>query len=420
MNRMRGLTEIQRVRLCGTIGLACFAAILAMIVVQARSRPPEEDETWYLETVPQFHQLGLSTAFLRALPGPAGPLYTWVHAAFEPLTGLQPVGVRLVTAGLAAGTVLWLAAMLVLRGEPFARWRAWQMMAIPFVVSVTARAFTEMPAMFFFYAQLTVLMLLLRRAAACPGQAVGLAILAGLLLGLAILGRQQFLIALVLAPLLTIGRREAWPALAVYLITSAILPLIVFRAWGGLIPPKTQYVQSGLVLGNGLLALGYAAIAYGIFDTSWITRRNLLVLALILVGGAVLNVGLDVQTAGVLVRPGRRFIEALVSPSMAAIYYKLVRGLLLGTCVAFLVRLAVLAVRYRRDPEMLLFLLLIVLLPLSSVRVTHTFTPRYSVPILPLILLLTCETAMDTTGRAGRLAGFGFWGVLRVARGLVY
>lgn len=420
MNSDPELTDIGRVRLCGAVGLASFATILFLIVAQADSRPPDMDETWYLETVPQFHQFGLTRAFLLALPGPAGPLYTWAHAAFEPLTGLRPVGTRLATAGLAAGTIFCVAAVLALRGVAFAGWRAWQLMAIPFVVTVVARAYTEMPAMLCFYGQLAILLHLLREAPAHPGRAVGLAIVAGLLLGLAILGRQQFLIALIFSPLLAIGHRAAWPALVAFAITAAILPAVVFRVWGGLMPPLTRYVQSGLVPGNGLLALAYAGVTYCVFDLSWVTRRSLLIAALILLGTAVLNVWLDIPTAGVPVRPGRTFVESVVSLGTAEIYYKLVRGLLLGLCVAFLVRLAVLAVRYRRDSEMLLFLLLIVSLPMSSARVTHTFTPRYSVVILPLVLLLTCETAKDTTARAGRLAVVGFWGLLRIGRGLVY
>src|SRR4051794_37891775 len=76
------------------LGAVQLAVLFGFVLI--RHEPPHYDEPWYLGTVQLLHERGLTRQFLLDLPGPAGPLYTFVHALFEPLTHLRVPAVRLV------------------------------------------------------------------------------------------------------------------------------------------------------------------------------------------------------------------------------------------------------------------------------------------------------------------------------------
>ncbi len=78
------------------IAVNALANLFLVVVVIGTDRPPLYDEPWYLSVVNLVHEKGFSSAFLRSLPGPPGPLHAWVHFCFEPITHLQVPGVRLV------------------------------------------------------------------------------------------------------------------------------------------------------------------------------------------------------------------------------------------------------------------------------------------------------------------------------------
>ena len=64
------------------------------------------DEPYYLNYVSLLHQHGWTLAFINSVPGPAGPRYAVVHAAAEPVTTLDPVGMRLVNVSLLLGVMV--------------------------------------------------------------------------------------------------------------------------------------------------------------------------------------------------------------------------------------------------------------------------------------------------------------------------
>jgi hypothetical protein len=64
------------------------------------------DEPYYLNYVSLLHQHGLTLAFMNSVPGLAGPLYAFVHAAAEPVTKLDPVEMRFVNVSLLLGVMV--------------------------------------------------------------------------------------------------------------------------------------------------------------------------------------------------------------------------------------------------------------------------------------------------------------------------
>src|SRR4051794_19074463 len=98
------------VYVCTAINVGAFLILLAL-AARGGVIYLQHDEGWYLETAEALRAKGLTAEFLRGLPGPAGPLYSVVHALFAPLTGLQRPGIRFVNMSLFALTVLAIAAL---------------------------------------------------------------------------------------------------------------------------------------------------------------------------------------------------------------------------------------------------------------------------------------------------------------------
>jgi hypothetical protein len=343
-------------------------------------------------------------------------LYTFVHAIFEPVTHLSLLGTRLLTAALAACTVLSLAATMKLRGDAFAGLRAWQLFATPVILTISGMALTEMPAMALFTAQFALLLLSVRMASSRPGAALGLGIAAGVLCGLAILGRQQFLITLPILPLLAFPYPRAWRVFCAYIPAAIVLPLWVFLIWGDIVPPAARDFHRSYSLANGILVVAYAAIAFCIYDLSWARGRGALIAVVIIVACALGNLVGDLQPTGDPWTPARLVAEKFLPESLLPAYSKFARGILVGFAAAFVACLVATAARARKDLELITMILMILAVPLASIKNTYTFSPRYAAMILPFVLLVACERSADSPWRAARMAAAGALGLYSMYR----
>src|SRR5262249_38237677 len=86
----------------------------------------------------------------------------------------------------------------------------------------------------------------------------------GVLLGTAVLGRQNYLLVLPCLLTLLIWDARIW-ARNLFLIsvlcaatTAVVAP--VFLIWGGLVPPKFASFDEGISVWNGVLTMGYAGL----------------------------------------------------------------------------------------------------------------------------------------------------------------
>ena len=213
------------------------AGMLGLFALQVIfPRPPFYDEDDYLLNVALLHKYGFGKNYLVNLIGSAGPLYSMVHWLFEPLTGLKTPQIRFVNTGFLMGVTYFTYRTLGLLHYP-KRWYAWYVMAIPMTYVIGGLALTEMPAIFFFSA--AVFLIIKSRL---PGQgkyALLQLIIAGLCMGLAIVGRQPFLLTLAALPVLFISRENYKKNIALFAVTilsSLALPFYVFTVWHGLVP----------------------------------------------------------------------------------------------------------------------------------------------------------------------------------------
>ncbi len=394
---------------CLAVCVAGFLGLMALVLLS-----PDRlwrDEAVYLPSVPELHRLGLSRAWLRELPGPAGPLYAVVHAGLEPLTHLRPWGIRFATAGLAVLTVLALGVDLRLRGirSPFLRAPA--LIAAPMLGVSIGTAMTEMPALLFFCSSLAALLAALGRAERARPAAIVLAALAGLCCGVAITGRQQFLIVPFAAVVL--WRRATWRVVAVYVLFALAVPAPIFLAWRGLVPPQTQYVGEGISIVNGLLSFFYAGLVYCLYDVSWLARRRLLNTAVI-----ALAIGLNVSWGLLRRLPFHDLANRYLPPGVRPYYGLVGCGAMLGFGIIFL-GLLVHLVWERRDDRFLVFLCVAsVLLLAGSAKTNHIFASRYIATALPMMVIIGTERAPDTSGKAARLALGCLGGMLSLASDL--
>jgi hypothetical protein len=355
------------------------------------------DESWYIASVPELHRLGLSRTFLREMPGPAGPLYAVFHALLEPLTGLRPPGIRLATAGLSVLTFAAVGAALRARGvsHPFLKGAA--MVAAPMLAMPIGTAMTEMPAEFFFCVSLALLLPAVDHARRGSPAAYPLAALAGLSCGLAITGRQQFLMAAFAS--VALWRRSTWRVGLIYGLLAAAVPAPVFLAWGGLVTPSYLDVETGISVPHGLFALSFAGVVYCIYDVGWLLRRPALAAAVVAATTAA-----NLLTGWLTQYPFHMIAMRLLGPTALHYYARVAPGLMLGFGLLFLVHLARVAYEGRDDPAALFLCLATLLLIGASAKITTPFIGRYIVTALPILLILAAERAPDTYGKAARLA----------------
>lgn len=399
------------VYVCLSINVGAFLVLLAL-AARGRVIYLQHDEGWYLETAEAFRAKGLTAEFLREIPGPAGPLYSFVHALFAPLTGLRRPGIRFVNMFLFALTVLAIAALYRRRGLGHPLASACHLMAASIMYGAIGGALTDVPPLLCFTASLLALLTAVSAAeapgAAARARSVGLAVLAGACFGLAVLGRQQYLAALGALPVLALGSRAAWPALAAFVASGLAMPACVFAVWHGLVPPRTQGVGQGISVAYGMLSFGYAGAVYSIYDARFFLRRR----------------GLAIVAASVLVHLalGLREVEPsstgamLVLPVWLRAYFvPAACGALIGLGICLVVELAETAWANRRDRELAFLCAAAFFLLLTPLKINHLFSSRYVIPALPVVLLLAERGSPDSPWKALRMAAASVVGLYSYA-----
>jgi hypothetical protein len=375
--------------------------ILAVLATRAKVIHLQHDEDWYQATAHTFLAEGLTVKFLREYPGGAGPLYPFVHALFAPLTGLALPGIRLLNMVLFLLTVGAVAGLFRVQkiGHPLAS--SWHMMAAPMMYGSVGGALTDIPALLFFSAHLPLLLLAVSAAgeagSSARAKSYGLAILAGLCYGLAILGRQQNLAALAAVPLLGLGARAVWPVLAAFVVAALAMPVPVFVIWGGLLPPIAQYAGKGISITYGMLSFAYAGAVYSIYDPRFFLRlRGLAIIAASIVVHLALNIA--------EVEPSSTGAMRILPGWLVPYFIPVTCGFLVGLGICFLIELGETAWEFRRDRAKLFLVAVAFLLLLTPLKINHLFSSRYVIPALPLILLMAERRCPDTPWKVVRMA----------------
>ena len=376
--------------------LAVVCIVSLFLAVALTKTPARYDEPWYTATVGLLHQYGLTSAFIYNLPGPAGPLYTFVQAAFEPLTHMKVPGIRLVNFFLMLGTMTVTAGILYLRGARRPILGALALIGLPTTWVAAGMALTEMPATFFFSCSLLLLLFVIRseRSTLVWIAALG----GGFCLSLAIAGRQPYALVLLGVFVLALARPNKMVVLAVYSLAAAILPAWLFYIWGGLVPPYTAKTVQGLALAHAMLSFGYAAVPMALIAPSWFHLRRAWML-----GSTVPVFVANAVFPMIRITPAFTLATRVLPPAGVAPYSWVLSSAIVAAAVLLIVASLVRVWENRSDIEFVCLAAMLFLLLAANATVVHTFSSRYISPCAPLMLLLANRHFEPSSFKAPRL-----------------
>ncbi len=369
-----------------------MAILLLLVCINGRS--PFFDEQLYLRDVEVLHRYGWGKEFLLRLTGSAGPLYAVIHHILEPFTRLRPPYIRLVNIFFLAGTLILLARTLSLIGFS-GRSYSLYLLAIPMTYVTAGLALTEMPAIFFLSAGIYLVL----RAIAVPSgvylQVICLA-LGGICMGIAICGRQPYLVLLAALPVLFSGGRfetNTWKLLLL-LVFSLILPASVFYIWGGLVPPADALFYHGIEKGGilyrpdfFLICLAYYAIVFLIIAPGFYLKPGRK-MKLMLWVSYILMTALNWKFPWITFMPLHSFAEKIFT--LPQVYTS--ASIFLGAALAwigcyFLLNLLIQLHRKGYQKYLLFFSIGLILIAVSCSKITWGFSSRYAAQAIPLLVL---------------------------------
>jgi hypothetical protein len=368
---------------------------LLVLVLSISFSPPDYryDETFHQDLAERMQDVGL----IGALNSPdnqsaAGPLYPVVHLAFSPLTSLKAPWIRWVNVLCLLVTMGFVAASVPLATRQGALLVGLSLLAIPFLYPAAGMALTELPALAAFSIFVWAILVILRddRPSANP-KSLCMALVAGMALGIAILGRQTYLIVLpAFLPLYFLTPRKAllW---SIALGLSAALTVWLFVTWKGLVPPSQQHVGGGIRWENGILSLGYVAVATLFLNPVWLKPENLKTWAVVLGSGCVVAV----LTRDYQHPPAHTLLVRLFGEAGGLAVGFGIGAVMTAAALGILWKLCVLLLDLRHNPEGLFLICLLLALILAPMKVSHLFSSRYVVGLVG-VLVLVMPSAVNT------------------------
>lgn len=358
------------------------------------------DEDVFLKNMPLFEEAGLSEKFLLEMYDQApGPLYQLVQSSFKPLTSLQSPGIRLVNVFFFILVIVNTAFLLKFSKVQVPNLLiALNLIAVPVMWQVAGMALTEVPAMFFATLALVILGIMIQSQQQATATNGVLALLGGICLGAAILGRTQYLM---LVPAICILGFNPFAEkklrqsislfhLSIFVFTALAICLPVFIIWKGLLPPYQAIIgEGGLRIWHGVLAFAYAGIIVVIIAPRWF-KINRTIIFLLIASFVILAV-LDFFWFRVNHQPLHSFLSGVLPPSVMNIYPHLISPLLMVFAGYFGYSLILNIVSHRNNAYYLAIAFSLVFVLMTCIKITHLFTSRYVAQAAPFLIVLLAE-----------------------------
>jgi NO-binding membrane sensor protein with MHYT domain len=364
------------------MGLLLLVAFLALIALVATS-PPRflYDEPYFANYISLLHRYGVTPTFLNSLPAAPGPLCAFTQVVLEPLTQLQPVRMRFVNVLLLVMVAGMLAVWLRQQNCSDYVVAACSVLVAPMTWALAGMALSEMSAMMFvtlsLYLQLRGLTALERGR-----RVLGWFLASGISLGIAVWGRQPYLLLSGVPVLLALlERRLRMPALIhVGVVMAFAVPLFII--WKGLVPPSNQWQQGGLLLTHGLISLGYTGICFLLLAPRlrWLPAK-------VLIGLVVLTAAANASLGTFAVYLVRSVVDRYLPAPAVFAYGKLCGSLFLSCGVAFLVLLLRFIWEGRQDLKLITCNAGLLCVAISPMFVPHRWSTRYAAMSLPYLIL---------------------------------
>lgn len=361
-------------------GIAIAFVLIFLVAISPNS--PVYDEVFYIVGAKMLSKgwaiKGVLLAHNYNLAGPLYPLLHWVVAS---VTDFDPWRVRWVNVVLLGISLAALAYTLRRWGYDNVWSRVTMVAAFPPFWVCTGLALTEIPA-------LTCASLSVATIAWTISQDrrqgrlfdwFGFA-LAGMLFGLAILGRQPYLPAAIgFFCIAAFAPRFRWPAL-IGAAAAVLVPLPVFLTWGGLVAPDARQFAR-ISIDHGTLAFIYLSaavllIAPRYYAASWRWSLATALLAGLCAAGFG---GLSITVAGSIAKH---------LPSGLAVAFQITASALLAGGGAATIVASVFNLWEQRGNWLVILAILLTLgLTSTSLAIGHQFSSRYLITAFPFALL---------------------------------
>lgn len=222
------------------------------------------------------------------------------------------------------------------------------------------------------------------------------AILAGICLGVAILGRQTYLISLPAFLFLFFLGPVKPRLLTLSLLSTGVVSGWLFYIWGGLVPPSQAKVNSGLQPEHLLYSMAYVASATAFISPRWLCPKDWKTAVIAAASGTILAVG--IRDHG---DPPAKSLFLKLFGGEAAYTCGVVIFALMGSLGALWILNTCRVLWSRREDSFQIFAgVLLLSLVIAPVKVSHLFSSRYCVGLLSvLILFLQPKATIFLAGR---------------------
>jgi hypothetical protein len=347
------------------------------------------DEPYHIGLAENIFHQGLGQALVDPKnQSAAGPLFAVFHLAFAPITHLAAPAIRWIN-------FLLLLVVVALTGLTRTRTMnvskpidsgAIALLGVPFLWPATGMALTEIPALVFFCG---FVLCIQRLCFKCqeqgpPGEPAVWAISAGICLGLAILGRQTYLIALPAFLVLFFMGPVKPRLLALSLLSTGVVSGWLFFIWGGLVPPSQAKVNSGLQPEHLLYSVAYVASATTFISPRWLCPKDWKSALIAAITGTFVAVSIrdhgDPPAKSLLLK----VLGGEAGYAIGVVIFALMGALgtlwILNTCTFLWLR--------RDDPFQIFAGVLLLSLVIAPVKVSHLFSSRYVVGLLGVLILV--------------------------------
>ena len=348
------------------------------------------DEVVYKENVTLLYKYGLSDKFFWEYLGPPGPTYAFLHALFAPITHLIPTRMRMVNVAMFGILLYSLTTFFRQTHLPHHKENAFSILSAPITFMVACLAITEIPALTFLLLGYQMLLLALKNEHF--GQKYALAILSGLLVSLAIMGRQTYLVSLLTLPILYFPEKKKTDivAIALCLIFSLLFPLKVFSVWQNLVPYQCLAANQEYVFAHGILGLGYSAIFVLGWNVDFFAKISPKHSAHFLVG--IIFIFVTNHFLGLVeFLPAKILTERFFSPTLQPTIAKMFGSLCISISLYFLYSLAIKTFEKKKNVYYLFALANYLVILATFFKISHMFGARYVFQAFPFLMYLVLQ-----------------------------
>lgn len=242
-----------------TIGILAIILLVLMLVFSPNTLI--YDEVFFYPNLSLYEKNGLSKTFLVQMQNQApGPLYQILHHGCKFITHLEIKNMRLLNYFLVIFLFLNIIFIFNKHNIDNALAKALILFSIPFVWPIFGLSLTEVPPMACCIFAISLLVVYLEN------RKLIYLILCGFFLGLACLGRSQFVLVPLSMAMVFVFNFILYKKIEKHFILPVIIALItcvpIFLIWNGLQPPLSAHTQAaGFAIWHGILALAYSFMA---------------------------------------------------------------------------------------------------------------------------------------------------------------